>query len=671
MHSIMDFPSEVLSQIFGSEYSSCLVIKIWLCGSSTLNKKLSNGLSRLDLSLHRFATCKFPRLVSEFGNLRQFAISSPDNLMNDPSHWTGAMKSLPKTLVSLSLSSPDCRHCLTDYEATDAMVSTKSSPGPPTSAEDLQPVLDLTPLFPCLQALSISADGSIPSHRFTKLPTSLTELSAYISLIYRSPDESLCRPLSQLPRGLLTLTRPPRFEIWNRGLSEDGVRLARADLLNVPPHLQTMILSGLPAPILRDFWLPQSLTKLIVPILPAFSLTPALARRMPPNLRTLKIGVDIDSFVEPHTNWVAHLPRTLTSVAPFPNDHSSDFTTFSHSLPPNLEKIRLFSYDDDENATPFGDWSCIETSEVENGKHWPKSLTVMKLDKFHIKLSDIARLPRTLLKLSVRVASPTNDAKTIEFDAKHFPPHLTDLTLRLSGSSKWEPLKLLYLPTSQKRRLSGDIGHAGDLEKDSSSNNSGDSLVTDVASMELTCFLKHLTSLNISTWHCDWFKLLPRGLKHFVVLAVPGLAESPLLASHDAFKDLPTTLRYLTLGESIRNETEPTPKIPPQRLDHLSSLAWLDISIVSTPSGIFKMLPQSLLSLDLIINDWDENDLFYIPPRLEWFSVAGFMYAPIAKIFQHVPLATLHRLSAVVPQIRKLPEFQVILQRIEHAVKHP
>ena len=112
MLPIVDFPSEVLSQIFGSKDSSYLVIKIWLCGSTTLNKKLSNGLARFDLSLHRFATCKFPRLVFEFYNLRHFALRSLKPLRSDPSDWTEVMKSLPKTLVSLSLHCPNSQHCL-------------------------------------------------------------------------------------------------------------------------------------------------------------------------------------------------------------------------------------------------------------------------------------------------------------------------------------------------------------------------------------------------------------------------------------------------------------------------------------------------------------------------------------------------------------------------------
>ena len=196
MHLIVDFPPEILSQIFGSEYASFLVIRVWLCGSTTLNKKLSTGLSYLRLSLHHFATCKYPRLVSEFHNLRHFAITSRSNLVSDPSDWTRTMKSLPSTLISISIDSPDCEHCLSDFEANGAHTATSAQSELPTSTEGVPPALDLATLFPCLQTLSITESILLSSHRFTKLPATLTELTAAIGLIYNSDDKSAAHSLN-------------------------------------------------------------------------------------------------------------------------------------------------------------------------------------------------------------------------------------------------------------------------------------------------------------------------------------------------------------------------------------------------------------------------------------------------------------------------------------------
>ena len=155
-----------------------------------------------------------------------------------------------------------------------------------------------------------------------------------------------------------------------------------------------------------DFHFPESLTALVLPRQPAFSWNPSIALLMPSNLRILRMKVDSTSF---DGNWVSILPRTLTKFVMSPSSLLVDFTSFSGSLPPNLTKLSLSSYCDDILKAPLGDWSCIETSNVEKGKHWPKSLTSLKLLRFTIKPSDIARLPRTLLKLVVDIASPASD----------------------------------------------------------------------------------------------------------------------------------------------------------------------------------------------------------------------------------------------------------------------
>ena len=671
MQLIVDFPPEILSQIFGSEYTSYLVIRVWLCGSTSLNKKLSNGLSYLRLSLHRSATCKFPRLVSEFHNLRHFAMFSRSNLVSDPSDWARTIKSLPKTLVSLSLKSPSCHDCLTDFESNGAHMTTSAQSKLPTSIEDDLPVLDLARFLPCLQTLTISEDFKIPSHRLVKLPTTLTELTAAIRLIYNNEDKSLCRPLSQLPRGLLRLDG---FLDWatydhSRKTIPEAIELLCADLRNAPPHLQSFPSNGLPSVVLNsDFHFPESLTALVLPRQPAFSWNPSIARLMPSNLRILRTKVD-----HPHTfdgNWVSILPRTLTKLFLGPSTLPIDFTPFSGSLPPNLTELSLSAYCDRDVVSPLGDWSCIETSEVENGKHWPKSLTSLKLIRSTIKSSDIARMPRTLLKLVVDIASPTSDNdESIEAEMKHFPPHLTDLTLDWSGPPTLQLSKLHYLTMLKHCRLSGTIVHNDNPENDSSSIILGNSNVLGVTPILPPPNLQYLETLKIPTWHCDWFKHLPRGLKLFDVQSLPGLVESPLLASHDVFKDLPITLTGLDLRDLTQSARKVTLKIPPQRLDHLRSLTSVTISMATVSSAMLRMLPESLIGIRLLIDDWNETDLLHLPPRLENLIVNDLDNAPMAKIFEYAPLAVLNGLTILRIEPR-LEGREIALQRIELAAKH-
>ena len=676
MLPIVDFPPEVLSQIFGSDSTSYLVIKIWLCGSLKLNEKLSRGLSYLDVAVHRFATCKFPRLVFEFQNLRHFVIRSSNKLLSDPSHWTGIIKSLPKTLVSLTISSLDNDQCLTDFDAVDAF----SADTPVTSPQGALPALNLASLLPCLQTLTFPFIGeTIPAHRFSCLPYSLTELNASINISYVGSAKLPCRFLSQLPRGLLKVKgylKWGMFDLSGRHTdAADVVEQFHDDVLNAPPDLEFLSIKGMiPAVLLSkdQVWLPKSLLNVAMPSDSAFNWSPSIALTLPSNLHTLVLGsVNLPSFVNTRINWVASLPRTLTNLEMEPSRFPLDFTTFSHCLPPNLTELSLSIGYSSDVTLPFGDWSRIETSNVENGKHWPKSLTSLKLIRFRIGPSDIAKLPRTLLKLGVIVSSISESAVEMnEIASKHFPPHLTDLTLDWSGAAKLPFNNLRYLTMLKECLLIGDIAHPEGAEDDASSNVSLDSPVLNTAHITPLYISQRLKSLKMPSWHCDWFKLLPRGLELFEAQSIPGLAESPLLATHDVFKDLPTSLLYVVIRSSESEDQRSALKIPPQRFDHLSSLVALAFTIAIVPSAIIRLLPKSLRAFQLVIEEWDESDLLFFPPRLEIVVTDAFKDAPMAKIIHHLPLTALNGLgileSVVEPEDREL-----ISKRVEYEVKHP
>ena len=666
MLPIVDFPSEVLSQIFGSKYSSYLVIKIWLCGSSTLNKKLSNGLTYLDLALHQFATCRFPRLVFEFYNLRHFAISSSTFLrqsVHRQSDWTHIMKSLPKTLVSLHLDCPDSQHCLSDFEAN----------------EENPPALNIASLLPCLQTLNIRE--SIPSDRFAFLPPTLTDLTADIQLPYNSPDTSLCRPLSQLPRGLLRLNGDLRWcvlDAWKREMPE-AIELLRADLLNVPPHLQYFPTTSLPTQVMNeDFRFPKSLTAITMARIRCLHWTPLSALQVPPNsLHTLEISVDMRLFATSHTNWVSELPRSLTNLVVKVELFAIEFTSFSHCLPPKLTHLSFLDETTSDSRPPLGDWSCIDTNDVENGNHWPKSLTSLKLGSCLSSSFDLAKLPSTLLNLNMATSKYSHwVAEPVLIDSERLPPLLTELTLASEKPLQIQLCNLQCLTKLQDCRLSGNI-----VQSEDASSPSDPSEPSAVSALSMTSLYtsQHLTALLVPTWHCDCFKLLPRGLKHLEIYDIFGLVTSPLLATHDVFKDLPTSLISLALRfrdsefETYDDDWEyveptPPPKIPPQRLDHLSSLCTLIMEAAIVPSAMIRMLPASLLTLQLQIEEWNESDHLHFPPRIELLLIP-LTNAPMAQIFQSLPLVTLNGLGRIsgLSSSDKI----AIRQRIAQVVKDP
>ena len=183
---------------------------------------------------------------------------------------------------------------------------------------------------------------------------------------------------------------------------------------------------------------------------------------------------------------------------------------------------------------------------------------------------------------------------------------------------------------------------------------------------------QHLTALRVPTWHCDWFKLLPRGLKSFAAETVLGLVESPLLATHDVFKDLPTSLYSLILRNGDDDYGTNAPKIPPQRLDHLSSLCKFIFEAAIVPSAMIRMLPASLLALQLQIEDWNESDHLHFPPRIEFLITPNCKNAPMAEILQSLPLVTLNGLGGLYSHgSASFDEKEAIRQRIALLVKHP
>ena len=253
---------------------------------------------------------------------------------------------------------------------------------------------------------------------------------------------------------------------------------------------------------------------------------------------------------------------------------------------------------------------------------------------------------------------------------KHFPPHLTDLTLEWSGPPTLQLSKLQYLTMLKHCRLSGTIVHNDDLENDSSSIILGNSIVLDTTLILPPPISQHLETLKIPTWHCDWFKHLPRGLKLFDVQSLSGLVESPLLASHEAFKDLPITLTSLNIRDSIKVSHEVTLKVPPQRLDHLRSLTSVAISMATVSSAMLRMLPESLIGIRLLVDEWNENDLLHLPPRLELLTVNDLKKVPMDEVLEYAPLAVLNGL-AILRMARSLELREIALRRIKHAVKHP
>ena len=223
-------------------------------------------------------------------------------------------------------------------------------------------------------------------------------------------------------------------------------------------------------------------------------------------------------------------------------------------------------------------------------------------------------------------------------------------------------------------RLRGNIVQSEYRENFSFPSVSPEPSTGSILSMASLYTSQHLTILCVPTWHCDWFAVLPRGLQDFVVNNILGLVESSSLATHDVFIELPTSLLSLSLRTTDNEDSKTSPKIPPQRLDHLSSLHTLVITAATVPSRMIRMLPASLSMLQLCIEEWNGRDHLYLPPRIELLMISKWKNAPIAEILQSLPLVALHglgRLFYLYPDPLPEAEQEPIRQRIAHEVKHP
>ena len=645
MFVISDFPPYVIDQIVGVQDTSYVVIKLWLCGNLNLNDKLSKGLTYLDLKCHQLGYCRFPRLISQLVSLRHLTIRSWGNLAQSPYDWPHIMRSLPNTLESLAITSYDFEHSIWNSEDVEYIPDFKHET---TYTRGKSHAIEFETLFPRLHTLKLNRPtrtGLSSSELIPALPASLTHLEAPLMLRYSKSGSdnkngsdgndskqspSICH-LSRLPPNITHLG--PISWRWEGTAGFDAMR---RDFANAPPSLQTLVFDSSllweddtgDKTTFCECWLPKSLTKVNWPLYNSPPWTPTLARTMPSQLHTLRMGnVDLASFDNTHTNWVADLPRSLTSlfVAPL-NDlvayPPNDFTKYGRFLPPHLTDLTLYNSEGFSSGM-FGDWSVIS-----GDNYWPSTLKSLKLEHFWIESNAVVNLPKTLetLVLSVSTSVTPEAGPRAVFHARTLPPNLTSLNLSWTsqmalnlGLTNFTSLQSLTLKFEAEQSAGLPTTHLFDrLPKSLTSLNLLNvGIRAPIEGQSLSDLeLPNLTSLEAAwLYSIDLFKHLPRGIRtlDMGLLRDVTIAESPLLADGQLFKDLPPTLTMLSIDFDL-DEVE---SIPVQSLNHLPFLKHLNIATTpSMPSSILRSLPRSLTHLQLNVTEWNEDDLSYILPQL-------------------------------------------------------
>lgn len=645
MQVISDLPPFVIDQILGSNDVSYLAVKLWLCGDKNLQDKLAKGLTLLELTCHPFGSFLVPQMVTELRALRRFSIFTADKdgmSNNSVEDWPKLMRSLPNTLESLGVHS-----YFPFYENLDK----NDNPIVTTYPRGASSAIELETLFPRLHTLILTAREEITSDLFPALPSSLTHLGAVVVLKYHSETKHFSRlpPGLQHLKGLVTWDLDPssRFSMTN---SDEAIDTIRLDCLNAPPTLQTLTTGA----NLRwakddellsssyDCWLPRSLLEIDWSLSECPRWSPTLARTVPPNLTSLKLGdIDVDSFGETYTNWVADLPRTLTKLyveVPF-DSQTNDFVDYGRFLPVGLTDLTLVM-EGHITERLYGDWSTINGID-----YWPSKLTRLNLSELWMEPSDLVMLPTTLKILLLSISSDRNYIPTLH--TNQLPSsltvlhiHWTDMVINALTFTALTSLKECSLKTS------GEMIECEDIPFDRFPASLVSLTLEGLLTLESpqddqkVSELPNLRTLVLEYGDCNLFEHLPRGLTKFSVDGgLSGLEEAPFLPTGELFKDLPSSLTHLTLN-GLGQDGFP---LPPQDFDHLTSLTDLGISIIpSVSSGMLRKLPRKLKSLVLNIEELDEKDLPFLPPGLTACNI-GTMTPEIVKSMTLASLASLKK----------------------------
>ena len=636
---LSDLAASVIGHILGQSDSSYLVIRLWLCGSKLLQRKLSTGVTFLDLKCHPLGSFPFPQVVSQLRQLRHISISTVLDLRQGPT-WPEILRSLPTTLESLAIAARDFRVCYANINrTTDHPIQTTYSRGQSAAVE-------LDRLFPRLHTLALSSTTSFraraTSDLFPALPSSLTRLDAPLALDYdKAPSH-----LSKLPPNIMYLNKSISWAPYNE-LSFPAEIALRQDMANAPPNLQTFT-AAISQPwgtyldledSTCDCWLPRSLSEIDWSREgPSWSAKIALS--VPPNLHTLGLcSIDEASFCrEPSDNWIIALPRTLTKLTVLVDKVHINFASYGHLLPRTLTELALGSPKGLRSINAFGAWS-----EVTAVNYWPPKLTTLSLPRLRCEPTLLPYiLPQTLTKLNIYI-DPSLDFREWS-TANALPPALTHLELGWSFSLD---IKLDFA----KYNLETCILNCSDSELFFGPSalqqfNFPPSLTTlhlnglklsAVSTLEISNDdpfpnLKHL-SVREMDW--GWFGKLP-SLQSLEVLTVTGFSESPLVADGKLFRDLPSSLTYLHVNGHDGSHLD---LLPPQSLVHMTELRDLELGYAwRSSSKILRLLPKTLKRLMLVIIAWDEHDLPHIPPHLENYPFTASLTPTIAK---YLPLQSL------------------------------
>lgn len=387
--SLSKLPVPILADIFDRDFSSFLVVSLWKCGDSTLNRKLVRAVTSLDLKDTKGdPTSRYPKLISGLTNLRSLRIDRGGDLLTATADELAHEMSLldGSKLETLTILSPTAeqvyRRCLAHPGSTSASL------------------LDLSFKFPALRSLTLASFMyAEPVNALPHLPPNLSFIRAAGLNVALDSGSAF----ASIPRFLETWYG--KFSITPKNPFQD-VSEIRSELTQIFKHLPPRLATinwiqpySMPASLGFDY-LPKTLN-VLKGLFDFNYLTMDLLRSLPHAVKSITISGFSDSWwaQEPRAaDWMALLPLQLERLElnlPMP---ILSVELLKH-LPRSLKSFKSLGFTFGPGAV---EWDAVV--ETITPLFWPPGLTELELPGERMPAEVVKSLPANMKILRYRQA---------------------------------------------------------------------------------------------------------------------------------------------------------------------------------------------------------------------------------------------------------------------------
>lgn len=585
--TLLHLPSEILASILSLPAVSHLPIRLWKTGNKKLMSKLQAGITSLELRPLYGWTFRMPFLVTQFVNLRHFAVSSTERIFSNPSQSVPFLKSLPQTLETLEFDTPDLEYLFvnSDYSTGSFRTHYKET----RYERGISRYIDIGALLPLLRTLKLSShprNTVDASQLFPALPRTLTSLCFGDYYIGTSPFiELLPKSLQTLDVGLIydsqTCDSDELLQDWRQASPNlQHVGSVSSFTLNmIPDSIQTVghcELFNSPAQLPS---LPASITNLSLPISTIVDCTPEMNNwpaRLPSGITQLKIDSDA---LTPHQ--VALLPRSITRLSLVLIHGWENFTDPSHTT--------------------------LNDGALPDASTWPSSLSYLSL-ALQMTNPSFDVLPRFIKALDIQCF------RELEVpDVSRLPPHLTTLDLQYGARLYGEfPASLTNVGLSQLRSLRGTAFSDSLIDLDVGPTSSLSAVSLAVFSDMAPILVSSLQRLTLPSWRQSWFKDIPRGVTFLNISELHP--TSPIVDNHDIdiFEELPPNLTHFEVGNVVDYHMH----LSGYSFATLTRLNTLVLRNTTVDADALSNLPRTMTRLQITLKSLEPSHLPHLPPLL-------------------------------------------------------